>query len=87
MRFTDRPAYDRYARAFPAVIKRFKATVLAADEQPVVLEGEWPHQKVVLLEFPDEAEAHRFETDPEYARIAQARRAGTDGVILRVRGF
>lgn len=53
----------------------------------MVVEGEWPFQKVVLLEFPNELEAHRFETDAEYAKIAHDRRAGAEAVILRVRGF
>ena len=51
----DRAAYDRYAAGFSAVFEQFEGRMLAADESPTVLEGEWGYQKVVLMSFPDEA--------------------------------
>ena len=87
LKFTDLPAYRRYQKAFPAVFAQFNARVLAADEAPVVLEGDWPRDKVVILAFPDEAEAQRFGASPEYAEIARDRKAGADAVILMVKGF
>jgi len=86
LKFTDLEAYQRYLKQFPAVFQRFNAKVLASDTRPEVLEGEWRRDKVVLLEFPDEEEARRFETDPDYQRIAQDRRAGAEAVILRIKG-
>jgi uncharacterized protein (DUF1330 family) len=87
LKFTDIGAYRRYQKAFPAVFAKFNAKVLAADEAPRVLEGEWPRDKVVILAFPDEAEAQRFNASPEYAEIAKDRKAGADAVVLMVRGF
>jgi uncharacterized protein (DUF1330 family) len=87
LQFTDLVAYRRYQRAFPAVFARFNARVLAADEAPTVIEGDWPRDKVVVLEFPDEAEAIRFRDDPGYREIARDRKAGADAVVLMVRGF
>jgi uncharacterized protein (DUF1330 family) len=87
LKFTDLEAYRRYQRAFPAVFARFNARVLAADEDPIVLEGDWPRDKVVILAFPDEAEARRFSADPGYQAISTDRKAGADGVVLMVRGF
>ena len=87
LKFTDIEAYRRYQKAFPAVFATFNAKVLVADEAPRVLEGDWPRDKVVILAFPDEAEAARFGASPEYAAIAADRKAGADAVILMVRGF
>lgn len=87
LKFTDLEAYRRYQAAFPAVFARFNARVLAADEAPRVLEGDWPRDKVVILAFPDEAEALRFSSSPEYAEIARDRKAGADAVVLMVKGF
>jgi uncharacterized protein (DUF1330 family) len=47
LKFTNIDAYRRYQKAFPAVFAKFNAKVLAADESPRVLEGEWPRDKVV----------------------------------------
>ena len=87
LKFTDIDAYRRYQQAFAAVFAKFKGTVIAADERPRVLEGEWPRDKVVILSFPDEAEAQRFSMSPEYQAIAKDRQAGADAVILLVKGF
>ena len=55
LRFTERAAYDRYQARFFGVFSRYRGTLLAADAHPQVLEGEWPHDKVVLMAFHDEA--------------------------------
>lgn len=87
LKFTDIDAYRRYQKAFPAVFAKFNAKVLAADEAPRVLEGDWPRDKLVILAFPDEAEAMRFGLSPEYQEIAKDRKAGADAVVLMVKGF
>lgn len=85
--FTDRAAYDRYQARFMEVFQHFKGRVLAADEAPAVLEGEWPHQKVVLLSFPDEAALRDWAESDAYREISKDRVAGAKGPILMVRGF
>jgi uncharacterized protein (DUF1330 family) len=87
LKFKDIVAYRRYQQAFPAVFARFNAKLLAADETPKVVEGEWSGDKVVMLAFPDEAEARRFHEDPEYQAIAADRHAGADAVVLQVQAL
>jgi uncharacterized protein (DUF1330 family) len=87
LKFTDIDAYRRHQKAFPAVFAKVNAKVLVADEAPVVLEGDWPRDKVVTLAFPDDVEARRFGASPEYREIAKDRKAGADAVVLMVRGF
>ena len=84
--FTERAAYDRYQARFMEVFTRFRGRVLAADEAPEVLEGVWPHEKVVLLSFPDEAALREWSQSDAYREIAKDRIAGATGPILMVRG-
>ena len=74
----DRTAYDRYQARFMEVFRHHRGRLLAADEQPRTIEGTWPHQKLVLMSFPDEAAFHdwrnRTSTNalPRIARQAHA---------------
>jgi uncharacterized protein (DUF1330 family) len=87
LRFHDRPAYDRYAARFGEVFAKFQGRVLAADEAPQVLEGAWDREKIVLLSFPDEAAFHAWSDSPEYQEISRDRKAGSDAVVLLVKGL
>ncbi|OBI89096.1 DUF1330 domain-containing protein [Mycobacterium asiaticum] len=87
LRFTDRAAYDRYQARFMDVFLRYQGTLLAADEAPQVMEGQWDREKVVLMSFPDEAAFHSWAQSPEYQAISQDRRAGADAVVLLVQGL
>jgi uncharacterized protein (DUF1330 family) len=84
---TDRATYDRYQSKFMSVMKRFKGRVLAADESPKVVEGAWDREKVVLLSFPDEPSFREWAESPEYLEIAKDRKAGSDAVVLLVKGI
>lgn len=86
LKFTERTRYDRYQSRFMGVFTKFKGRLLVADERPVVLEGEWPRDKVVIMEFPDAEAAREFQESPEYREIAVDRNAGADAVVLTVRG-
>ena len=87
LRFTDRAAYDRYQAKFMDVFGRYSGTVLAADESPRVIEGQWDGEKLVLLSFPDEASFRQWAESPEYREIARDRHAGADTVVLLVDGL
>ena len=87
LRIHDRARYDRYAGQFLDVLRRFRGRLLAADESPAVLEGEWPYQKVVLIEFEDADEAARWAESAEYRRIAVDREAATEAIVLLVRSL
>ena len=87
LRFTDRAAYDRYQSRFMEVFRRHPGTLLAADESPEVIEGEWDREKLVLMSFPDDASFLRWAQSPEYQEISQDRRAGADTLVLLVQGL
>jgi uncharacterized protein (DUF1330 family) len=87
LNFKRRELYDRYQSRFAGVFKKFKGKLIAADEHPVVLEGHWGCDKVVIMEFPDDAAAHEFLLSTEYREINVDRKAGADAIVLTVRGL
>ena len=87
LKFTDRDAYNRYQAAFMEVFQRYAGTLLAADEAPRVIEGDWDREKVVLMSFPDEAAFREWSESPDYQRISEDRRAGAETVVLLVQAM
>lgn len=87
LRFTDRAAYDRYQARFMQVFNDYQGTLLAADESPQVIEGQWDREKVVLMSFPDQAAFRQWAESPEYQEISKDRRAGADTVVLLAEGL
>ena len=84
---TDRTAYNRYQSRFMEVMSRYKGCVLAADENPKVIEGQWDREKLVLLSFPDEAAFQEWADSSAYQEIAKDRKAGSTAVVLLVKGI
>lgn len=87
LRFIDRAAYDRYQAGFMDIFRRHRGTLLAADESPEVVEGQWDRDKVVLMSFPDEPAFRSWSESPEYQEISRDRRAGADTVVLLAKGL
>ena len=85
--FKNREAYNRYQARFMDVFRRFEGRLLAADEHPLVLEGKWDREKLVMMSFPDADAARKFMEDPEYQEISRDRYAGADAVVLMVKGL
>lgn len=85
--FMEREAYNRYQARFMDVFREFDGRLLAADECPIVIEGNWDREKVVLLSFPSEGAFREFFDSPEYQEIAKDRKAGADTILLLIRGI
>jgi uncharacterized protein (DUF1330 family) len=83
----NRARCDRYAAAFMPVLDKHGGRLVAADERPEVIEGEWRGDKMVVLAFPDRGAFTPWPTSPEYRRIAEDRVAAADTVVLLVRGL
>lgn len=87
VKFTKEELYRRYQSRFADVFRQFNGKLLVADEQPTVLDGNFAHNKVVVMEFPDEAEAERFLTSPAYQDISIDRIAGAETLSVMVQGL
>jgi uncharacterized protein (DUF1330 family) len=87
LKMTDRAAYDRYQARFFDVFRKFSGRLLSADEYPLVLEGRWDRDKLVLMSFPDEAAFRAWADSPDYLEISRDRKAGAEGIVLLAQGF
>lgn len=84
---TDRAAYDRYQSRFLNVFRQFQGRLLAADERPCRIEGQWSHDKVVLMSFPDAPAFHAWARSPAYRKISADREAGAQVTVVLVTGL
>jgi uncharacterized protein (DUF1330 family) len=51
--------------AFMPVLTKYGGRLLAADEQPSIVEGQWIGDKVVLIAFPDQDTFTVWASSPE----------------------
>lgn len=82
----DPEVYRQYLERFDEVFSQYKGIIMAADDNPIVLEGEWPYRRTVLIRFPDFEEAKRWYESPEYQQLAELRRQGSDSNIALITG-
>src|SRR5437764_311990 len=51
LNIADRAGYQTYTDGFMDIFSKYAGQVLAVDESPRVIEGEWPHSRTVLISF------------------------------------
>lgn len=69
----NREEYKKYLEGTNEILKKYKGEVLVVDDTPIVLEGEWPYTRVVIIRFADEEEVKRWYNSTEYQALAQHR--------------
>ena len=80
----NREDYDKYAEGFMDIFPKYDCKILAVDEEPKIIEGEWPYTRTVLGWFSSSEEFMRMYNSQEYQEIAQYRFRGvrTNFVML-----
>ncbi len=81
----DRDEYKKYEDGFDEIFAKYKGIVVAVEEDPVVLEGEWPYTRTVLLRFPNEEEAKKWYDSTEYKELVKHRWQSSRANIVLVR--
>lgn len=81
----DRETYAKYEAGFGEIFAKYNGQMLAVEESPEVLEGEWPHWRTVLIQFPSREDALAWYRSDEYQALAQFRfeASSADTVILQ----
>jgi uncharacterized protein (DUF1330 family) len=82
----DRDEYQKYLDGYDEIFARYKGIVIAVDEAPEVLEGQWPCSRTVLIRFPNANEAKRWYNSPDYGELVKHRHRASDANIVLVEG-
>src|SRR5215831_13846275 len=69
----DRDEYKKYQEGFREIFSQYKGEILVVEEEPTLLEEEWPYTRTVVLRFSDENEAKRWYGSGQYQTLAQYR--------------
>lgn len=73
MNVHDGAGYAEYKEKVPAIIAKHGGKYVVRGGAVDVVEGAWPGDRVVMLEFPDYSAAQAFIADPDYQPIAAIR--------------
>jgi uncharacterized protein (DUF1330 family) len=86
IRVTDPPGYEPYRPLAAASIARHGGRFLARGGAALLLEGNSPPERVVVIEFPDLATAQRWYQSEEYQSALKIRQAASQGRLILVEG-
>ncbi len=81
----DAARFEDYRRMLLPSMAKYGARVVARGG-PIVLEGEWPREKLVIAEFPSMERAQQWWASPEYAEPKALRQATADSELVIVHG-
>jgi uncharacterized protein (DUF1330 family) len=81
----NREDYDKYALGFMDIFPTYDCKILAVDEEPKIIEGDWPYTRTVLGWCSSSEEFMRMYNSQEYQEIAKLRFSGakTNFVMLQ----
>lgn len=83
---TDQAAFDEYRQQVPVTLAAHGAKYLVRGGAMQRLEGEWPYERVVVVEFPSIAEARAWYDSPAYAGPKALRQSASRANMILVEG-
>lgn len=83
---TDLRRFLTYAEQIPAHIERHGGRYIVRGVEPTVMEGDWAPPRLVILEFPERANAESFLGDPTIQELFKVRHASTVSKLVLVDG-
>ena len=81
LKIKNEEGYQEYQKALGEAFPVFPGEYLALDRNPLVLEGKWDYNRLVLIEFPDQKSFANWYNSPEYQNIVNLR---TDNAICDI---
>jgi uncharacterized protein (DUF1330 family) len=83
----DQAMFDLYRKDVPATLVPFGGQVVVRGGNLTVVEGEWLHPRLVIIEFPSRSAAEDWYKSAEYRRIISLRHKSSAGNLIIVDGF
>jgi uncharacterized protein (DUF1330 family) len=82
----DEAMFDEYRKQVPATLAPFGGTFIVRGGKVTVHEGQWPHLRTVIIEFPSRAQAEGWYKSAEYQKIIQLRHGSSVGNLIIIDG-
>jgi uncharacterized protein (DUF1330 family) len=79
-------AMRRYMNEAPATVAAFGGRYLVRGNDVQALEGEWEHERMVIVEFSDKSAALAWYHSDSYRPLRELRQSSADTVILLAEG-
>jgi uncharacterized protein (DUF1330 family) len=79
--------FAQYRAKAPATVEAYGGKFLARGGNLEVLEGELPHKRLVILEFPTRQDAIAWYNSPEYQEILPLRLSSSSGIFAVLDGM
>jgi uncharacterized protein (DUF1330 family) len=83
----DPAMFDLYRREVAATLVPFGGQFVVRGGNLTVLEGEWPHPRLVIIAFPSRAAAEDWYNSAEYRKIIALRHESSAGNLIIADGF
>ena len=83
---SDWEEYGKYQAGFLEIFSRYRGELLAVSDEPRVIEGEWPHPRLVVIEFPSREAAEGWYHSPAYQKLLPLRLGSSVGNFVIVDG-
>ena len=82
----DPAMFKRYRDAVTPLVDRFGGRYRVRGGELEVLEGDWPFQRLTIIEFQSRNAARVFFDSPEYRKILPLREKSADGTVVIAEG-
>ena len=82
----DQAMFDAYRKVVPETLAPFSGRFIVRGGNLTVLEGEWPHPRLVIIEFPSRVAAEGWYRSAEYQRVISLRLNSAVGSLVIVDG-
>lgn len=82
----DPKRYKQYLDGYDEVFKKYKGKVLAVEDNPRILEGNWPAGRTVVIKFPNDQELRKWYDSQEYQTLARFRKEASIASIAIITG-
>lgn len=82
----DAAMFEAYRAAVPQTVVPFGGRFVVRGGTLSLLEGEWPHPRLVIIEFPTREAAEGWYRSEEYQKVISLRLNSTSGNLIIVDG-
>ena len=82
----DLSGFRKYIAEIPAFIARHSGKYIVQGVQPTTIEGDWKPERMVIIEFPQRANAEAFLGDPEIQDLFKLRHDTTTSKLVLADG-